>query len=127
MAKHNITGKEGEEIASAYLKAKGYQIIEMNKRFGRAEIDIIAKIGNEYVFVEVKTRTSDYFGFPEEAIDKRKIKLLGKAAEQFTLEKNDDLEIRFDMISLVLGNEKHDIVHIEDAFFPGMEDFKNGL
>lgn len=54
MAKHNITGKEGEEIASAYLKAKGYQIIEMNKRFGRAEIDIIAKIGNEYVFVEVK-------------------------------------------------------------------------
>ena len=127
MAKHNITGKEGEEIASAYLKAKGYQIIEMNKRFGRAEIDIIAKIGNEYVLVEVKTRTSDYFGFPEEAIDKRKIKLLGKAAEQFTLEKNDDLEIRFDMISLVLGNEKHDIVHIEDAFFPGMEDFKNGL
>lgn len=119
MAKHNITGKEGEEIASAYLKAKGYQIIEMNKRFGRAEIDIIAKIGNEYVFVEVKTRTSDYFGFPEEAIDKRKIKLLGKAAEQFTLEKNDDLEIRFDMISLVLGNEKHDIVHIEDAFFSG--------
>ncbi len=80
MAKHNITGKEGEEIASAYLKAKGYQIIEMNKRFGRAEIDIIAKIGNEYVFVEVKTRTSDYFGFPEEAIDKRKIKLLVNAA-----------------------------------------------
>ncbi len=123
MAKHNITGKEGEEIAAAYLKAKGYQIIEMNKRFGRAEIDIIAKIGNEYVFVEVKTRTSDYFGFPEEAIDKRKIKLLGKAAEQFTLEKNDDLEIRFDMISLVLRTAKHDIKHIEDAFFPGMEEF----
>lgn len=123
MAKHNITGKEGEEFAAAYLKAKGYQIIEMNKRFGKAEIDIIAKIGNEYVFVEVKTRSSDYFGFPEEAIDKRKIKLMGKAAEQFGLEKNDDLEIRFDMISLVLGKDKHDIIHIEDAFFPGMEEF----
>lgn len=123
MAKHNIIGKEGEEIAAAYLKAKGYQIIEMNKRFGRAEIDIIAKIGNEYVFVEVKTRSSDYFGFPEEAIDKRKIKLMGKAAEQFSSEKNDNLEIRFDMISLVLGSDKHEIVHIEDAFFPGMEEF----
>lgn len=123
MAKHNIIGKEGEEIAAAFLRAKGYEIIEMNKRFGRAEIDIIAKIGNEYVFVEVKTRSSDYFGFPEEAIDKRKIKLMGKAAEQFSSEKNDNLEIRFDMISLVLGNDKHDIVHIEDAFFPGMEEF----
>jgi putative endonuclease len=123
MAKHNLTGKEGEEIAAAFLKAKGYEIVEMNKRFGRAEIDIIAKIGNEYVFVEVKTRSSDYFGFPEESIDKRKIKLLGKAAEQFNNEKNDDLEIRFDMISLVLGEDKHDIVHIEDAFFPGMEEF----
>ena len=119
MAKHNITGKEGEEIAAGYLKAKGYQIIEMNKQFGRAEVDIIAKIGNEYVFVEVKTRTSDYFGFPEEAIGNKKIKLLGRAAEQFNVEKNDGLEIRFDLISLVLGDDKHDIVHIEDAFFPG--------
>lgn len=123
MAKHNITGKEGEDIAAAFLKAKGYEIVEMNKRFGRAEIDIIAKIGNEYVFVEVKTRSSDYFGFPEEAITKRKITLMGKAAEQFSLEKSDGLEIRFDLISLVLGNAKHDIVHIEDAFFPGMEEF----
>jgi putative endonuclease len=123
MAKHNLTGKEGEEIAAAFLKAKGYEIVEMNKRFGRAEIDIIAKIGNEYVFVEVKTRSSDHFGFPEEAITKRKITLMGKAAEQFSIEKSDGLEIRFDLISLVLGNEKHDIVHIEDAFFPGMEEF----
>jgi putative endonuclease len=123
MAKHNLTGKEGEEIAAAFLKAKGYEIVEMNKRFGRAEIDIIAKIGNEYVFVEVKTRSSDHFGFPEEAITKRKITLMGKAAEQFSIEKSDGLEIRFDLISLVLGNKKHDIVHVEDAFFPGMEEF----
>ena len=123
MAKHNITGKEGEEIAAAYLKAKGYQIIAMNKQFGRAEVDIIAKIGNEYVFVEVKTRSSNHFGFPEEAIGNKKIKSLGKAAEQFSLDKKQNLEIRFDMISLVLGEDKHDIVHIEDAFFPGAEEF----
>ena len=123
MAKHNAIGKEGENLAAAFLRAKGYQIIEINKRFGRAEIDIIAKIGNEYVFVEVKTRTSDYFGFPEEAIDKKKIALMGKAAEQFSLEKNDDLEIRFDLISLVFGDDKHNIIHIEDAFFPGFEAF----
>ncbi len=119
MAEHNITGKTGEDIAVAYLKAKGYQIIELNKKFGHAEIDIIAKIGNEYVFVEVKTRTSDYFGFPEESIDDKKIALMGKAAEKFCIEKGEELEIRFDLISLVLGNAKHDIIHIEDAFFPG--------
>jgi len=119
MAEHNDTGKEGETIAVAYLRAKGYQIVELNKKFGHAEIDIIAKIGNEYVFVEVKTRTSDYFGFPEESINAKKITLMGKAAEKFCLEKEEDLEIRFDMISLILGNEKHDIFHIEDAFFPG--------
>ena len=123
MAKHNVIGKEGEETAADYLKAQGYQILEINWRFGRAEIDIIAKIGNEYVFVEVKTRSSDYFGYPEEAIDKKKIALMGQAAQQFRLEKEDGLDIRFDLISLVMGNDKREIIHIEDAFFPQNENF----
>lgn len=123
MAKHNTIGKEGEQIAVKFLQAKGYQILEINKQFGRAEVDIIAKIGNEYVFVEVKTRTSNYFGFPEESIDKGKIDRLGKAAEQFCLDLNQELEIRFDLISLVLDGDLQDIIHIEDAFYPGQEWF----
>jgi len=123
MADHNTTGKTGEEIAAAYLKAKGYQIIGINQRFGRAEIDIIAQIGKEYVFVEVKTRNSDHFGYPEESIGPKKIELMGKAAELFQMDHENDLEIRFDLISLILGHDKHDIIHLEDAFFPGSEEF----
>jgi putative endonuclease len=61
-----------------FLQAKGYKILEVNKRFGRAEVDIIAQIGLETVFVEVKTRSSSYSGFPEESIDKKKIRLNGQ-------------------------------------------------
>lgn len=123
MAKHNTIGKEGEEIAASYLKSKGYQILEINKQLGRAEVDIIAKIGLEYVFVEVKTRTSSYFGFPEESIGKSKINMLASAAEKYCIEQNMELDIRFDLISLVLEGSKQEIIHVEDAFFPDQELF----
>ena len=123
MAEHHQTGKSGEERAAAYLSQKGYEILGRNERFGKAEIDIVARIGNEIVFVEVKTRTGNYFGFPEEAIDQQKIALMGKAAEQYAEENPEAQEIRFDLISLVLGSGTEEIVHIEDAFFPGTAQF----
>jgi len=123
MAEHNETGKEGELIAMNFLQAKGYKILEVNKRFGRAEVDIIAQIGLETVFVEVKTRSSSVFGFPEESIDKKKIDLLGRAAEAFVNENPHISEIRFDLISVIIGLEKQEITHIEDAFLPGAEWF----
>ena len=123
MANHNRLGEKGETLAVDFLKAKGYHIVERNKRFGRAEIDIIAKIGEEIVFVEVKTRTSDYFGFPEESIDSKKIELMGKAAEQFEIDTDEKFTIRFDCISVVIGVHDTEIIHIEDAFLPGMHEF----
>lgn len=123
MAEHNQTGIKGEMIAANYLREKGYQIIECNKKFGRAEIDIIAKIGNEYVFVEVKTRKTAYFGFPEEAINDKKIGLMTLAAELFCEEIALNTEVRFDLISLILQTGKPEIIHIEDAFFFGSEEF----
>ena len=71
MANHHVLGQQGEALAVTYLAEKGYQILETNWRFKRAEVDIIAKLGQVLVFIEVKTRTTDYFGSPEEFITKK--------------------------------------------------------
>ena len=71
--KNKETGAKGEILAQEYLKKQGYEIVETNKRFSRlCEIDIIAKDRDTLVFVEVKTRSSDFCGSPLEAITKAK-------------------------------------------------------
>lgn len=68
-------GKLGENIAVEFLLKKGYTIIERNWRFKKAEIDIIAKIGPFIVFIEVKCRSTEIFGPPEQSINNKKEKL----------------------------------------------------
>ena len=80
MAKHLRTGEWGEQLAARFLEDKGLRILERNWRFSRAEIDLIAEEGEVLVFVEVKTRTSDYFGPPERFVSARKRQLLADAA-----------------------------------------------
>ncbi len=72
MAKHYDLGIEGEGLAIRFLKEKGYRIIEKNFRFQKAEIDIIAQKENTLICIEVKTRTTDYFGNPQDFIDNKK-------------------------------------------------------
>ena len=72
MAEHNETGTKGEELASDFLKNKGYTILETNYRLNHLEADIIAKISNTLVVAEVKTRKSNYFGEPETFVNKQK-------------------------------------------------------
>lgn len=118
MAKHLETGQKGEALAVEFLKTAGYQVLETNWRFSRAEVDIIAKDGEILVFVEVKTRTSDYFGQPEEAITERKKTLLADAASVYMDKIDHNWEIRFDVIAVVLKNEKAPIIeHFKDAFW----------
>lgn len=118
MAQHNETGKKGEIAAANFLLKKGFEILAANYRFKKAEIDIIAKQNNVITFVEVKTRSTDFFGFPEEFVDKKKQQLIAKAAAQF-IEENKILgELRFDIISVIETKEQLEIRHIEDAFFP---------
>ena len=85
----NPTAKLGEDIACEYLKKIGFKIIERNFRKGYGEIDIIAieqtKDGKILVFVEVKTRTSNYFGTPLEAITYWKLKEIIKTAQFYKL------------------------------------------
>ncbi len=119
MSEHNDLGVKGEKIAQSYLKNNNYLILETNWRHGRAEIDIICKKEDILVFVEVKTRTSDYFGKPEEFVTKKKERLMFHAANEYMELVNHLWEIRFDIISILIDNSGNvDLNHFEDAFFP---------
>jgi len=116
MATHNDLGKLGEELAATYLQNKGYVIHEKNWRYLKAEIDIIASKDDTLIIVEVKTRTSDFFGNPEQFINRSKIKLLIIAADAYIQQKNIDVEISFDVIAIIKNNKKTELKHIKQAF-----------
>jgi putative endonuclease len=118
MAEHNELGKRGEDIAAAYLEKKGYRIIEKNWRQWRNEIDLIAIDGKFLVIVEVKTRQSNFFGEPETAVTREKQRTLIRAANAYIRLKNYDLEVRFDIVSIILTMNSQQIHHLEDAFYP---------
>ena len=116
MAEHNELGKKGEQIASVFLIKKGYQILEKNYRYLRSEVDIIAQKGNTLAVVEVKTRSTAYFSDPQDAVNSKKIKQLLAAVDFYVLEKDLDVDVRFDIIAIVHHNNKTKIEHLEDAF-----------
>ena len=119
MSTHNDLGTQGEIKALEYLLQKGYTILEINWRYGKAEIDLIASYNNTLVFVEVKTRSGNQFGNPESSINKTKQKLMAIAAEEYQEQKNIEMDLRFDIISIILiNNDVKEILHFEDAFFP---------
>lgn len=118
MAEHNELGKSGEQIALDYLKGKGYKILETNWHAGKFEIDIIASTGKQLVVAEVKTRTSNRLQEPEAAVTRDKQRMLVKAADVYVQRHNIDLEVRFDIISIVIAKDKFLINHFEDAFYP---------
>lgn len=110
---NKITGDKGEIVAQKYLKKKKYRILESNYHSHTGEIDIIAQFKEMIIFVEVKTRESNFFGLPCEAVDERKQAKIRLVATEY-LKRNRllDYPCRFDVIE-VLGGE---INHIEDAF-----------
>ncbi|MCC6384762.1 MAG: YraN family protein [Bacteroidia bacterium] len=118
MAQHNELGKKGEAEAVALLKKKGYTILETNWRWQRAEIDIIVQKENTIAFVEVKTRSSDFFGDPAEQVTEKKRKLLAEAADHYISQKNLICESRFDIVSVISKGGLQRIRHIEEAFYP---------
>jgi putative endonuclease len=118
MAYHNELGKLGEDMAVELLLRKGYTILERNFVFQKAEIDIIAqKEENILVIVEVKTRNSAVFGNPQEFVSKGKVKLLVKAANEYVVRNDLNVEARFDIISIIKNKKIEKIEHFEDAFY----------
>lgn len=110
-------GKEGEEMATQFLIEKGYEIIVRNYRHKRSEIDLIVKKNNWLIFVEVKLRSSDLYGYPEDFVDYKKAKNIMEGAEQYTFENNWHGNVRYDIVSIRIQKDKTEIIQIEDAFY----------
>lgn len=115
--KRQPLGKRGEMIALRFLKKKGYKILACNWRYGREEIDIIAQIPDRTIFVEVKTRQTNRYGYPEQAVTPKKQAAIARVATAYLYKHEITTEIRFDIIAITLQNNRKEIYHIEDAFF----------
>ena len=117
MAQHNDLGARGEQTAREFLRSKGYSVYDRNIHIGHKELDIVATHGNRIVFVEVKTRTTD-FKDPLDAVDAKKIARIVRAADSFLRERNLPHEAQFDIIVIIGSPESsYTIDHYEDAFF----------
>ena len=116
MDEYQYFGYLGEDLAVNHLLNQGYQILERNWRSGHKEIDIIALKDNTLVAVEVKTRKSNDYGDPDLAVGVMKQRMLIWAAEAYVRYKNLDVDIRFDVISIVINDHGTHLEHIEDAF-----------
>ena len=117
MAQHNDLGKEGEDIAVDHLLKNGYTIVERNWHFKKAEIDIIAQKEDILAAVEVKTRSTDVFGDPQEFLKPKQKNLLINAMDHYVVSNDLDVEVRFDVIGIIKTKEGFKLEHLEDAFF----------
>lgn len=106
VAQHNIIGKSGEDIVAAYLQEKNYNIVERNFKTKVGEIDIVAKEKSQIVFVEVKTRSTNLFGTPSEAITHKKLHSLIRAGEYYLLAHNLSQNYRIDAVEVLMHNGK---------------------
>jgi putative endonuclease len=118
MAEHNDLGQLGEELALNYLLKKGFSLKEKNYRFLKAEIDLIMHDGNDLVFIEVKTRQTVEIGEPYLAVTRSKQRQIIKAAHQYIVSRDLDVNARFDIVSIVHNSYRTVIQHIDYAFYP---------
>jgi putative endonuclease len=117
MASHNDLGKKGEGLAMIWLKEHGYDMLHQNWRHSHYEVDIIARKEDVLHFIEVKARRSDRFGYPEEAVDNKKIQNLINAADEFLYHFPEWERIQFDVLSISLKQDgPHEYFFIEDVY-----------
>ncbi|WP_303316411.1 YraN family protein [Flavivirga abyssicola] len=117
MAKHNELGKKGEQLAIDFLLKNGYNILERNYRFDKAEVDIIAQQNDTLAIIEVKTRSTTDFGNPQDFVKPKQIQRLVKAVDHYVNANGLDVEVRFDIIAIVKAGKGFNIEHLEDAFY----------
>ena len=112
------SGRRGEDLAHRFLRKQGYTIVARNYRLssGDAEADLIARHGEDLVIVEVKTRATDEFGPPEQAVNPEKRRHLMRVAREYARKTNTPWEhMRFDIVSIVL-REPPEITLLRAAF-----------
>lgn len=116
MAEHNDLGKLGEELAVDFLEKNGYEILETNWTFQKAEVDIIALKNDVLAVIEVKTRSSLDYGLPQDFVKPKKIQLLVKAINEYVTQNDLDVDVRFDIIAIHKEENNFNLDHIENAF-----------
>ncbi len=102
MAKHLETGKKGEDLACCWLEKQGFRILHRNWKYSYFELDVIAEKGDVLHFVEVKTRTTDTYGYPEESVVPRKLERLMNAGEAYLEQYSQWKRIQYDILSIQL-------------------------
>ena len=118
MAHHNHTGFIGEKMAAGYLLEKGFTILHQNWRHSHWEVDFIASLNETLHFIEVKTRRSRKFGYPEEDVTKKKMENLINASEEFIYLHPEWKWIQFDVLSIsITANKSPEFFFIEDVYF----------
>jgi putative endonuclease len=117
MTKHNHTGQSGEILAMEYFIKNGYEILHRNWRHKHWEVDLIASLNGILHFIEVKTRTSLKYGYPEENVDSKKIRFLINAAEEYLYQNPQWQRIQFDVLSINIKDDKSvDYFLIQDVY-----------
>ncbi len=106
----------GEHLAQRYLKQNGYHIRAANYRYLKYELDVIAEKDNKLVVVEVKTRQTAEIGEPWRAVTRKKQRQIIVAADHYVQSRQLDIEVQFDIISIVHNSFRTDLEHIPDAF-----------
>lgn len=109
-------GSKGETLAVNFLQSKGYRIIAKNYKTPIGEIDIIAEDGKTLVFVEVKTRSNNSYGYPFEAVTAQKQNKLKNLALLYLKNQKKDFPVRFDVLSINITASNSAVEHIIDAF-----------
>ncbi len=107
--KGHTLGRLGERLAADHLRRRGYRILDRNWRASAGEVDIVAQQGNEYVFIEVKTRRGRAFGAPEEAVTPRKLERLCAVAEAWLADHVGDAAVnwRIEVVAVELDRKGH--------------------
>jgi putative endonuclease len=118
ISKHYALGKQGEAYAQEYVMANGYKILHTNWRHGKKELDIVTLKDETIVVFEVKTRIDNFWEEPKDAVKIRKQKNMVEAADAYVQKFDYDLEVQFDILSLVYNGKGFDLEHIPDAFYP---------
>jgi putative endonuclease len=110
-------GNEGEQYAAEFLTEKGFEIVERNYRYRHSEIDLIIKKDNWLIFVEVKTRSSYSFGYPEEFVNYKKVQKILEGAAHYIETIDWQGNVRYDVVSILWREGMMEMLHLEDAFY----------
>jgi putative endonuclease len=117
MSAHIELGRAGEDAATRFYRKRGFRIVARNWRCGEGEIDVVARRGGLLVFCEVKTRSSESFGLPAEAVGFHKRRRLRRLAGRWLAEHRTHASaVRFDVVSVIVRDGRTLMTHIPDAF-----------